>query len=565
MRFKVFSVALFVQFLCVSLLCAQLQRSDSGVIMAMEEELLRSSKNLRMEGYEPPYFISYQIKDNTSYTIRGKFGALLSSDKNRTRRLFVDVRVGSYEFDNSIKGKSGGKVPFYEASYIPLDNDPDAIRTVLWQVTDYTYKQALIQYFNKKAGYVERVKDELLPSFSREAPHVYYGPEIRLVFNPDEWEERVRVLSALYKNYGEIIDGGISITAQKETTYFVNTEGTRYVGDEILYSIDMNVTTRADDGSFIRNYKNLYYTSDKDIPSVKELETTIKDTIEETLRIREAEVISPISVPAILEPEAAGIMFHEAVGHRLEGERQIDDTEGHTFKERVGEKVIPDFLSIVDDPTIRSFNGTNLMGYYLFDDQGIPGRRVILVERGILKGFLLSRTPVKGFLRSNGHGRASYGRAPMARMGNLIIKSYKEYPKKKLKELLLQEVRRQNKPFGLIIKKMIGGETNTSSYDFQAFKATPLVVYKVDPKTGEENLVRGVEIVGTPIVSINKIIATGDDYAVFNGFCGAESGYVPVSTVAPSVLVSEIELQRVSDQKEKPPILPPPFLKKHTD
>jgi predicted Zn-dependent protease len=252
-------------------------------------------------------------------------------------------------------------------------------------------------------------------------------------------------------------------------------------------------------------------------------------------------------------------MFHEAVGHRLEGERQIDDTDGQTFKGRVGEKIIPPFLSINDDPTVKDFNGTDLLGYYPFDDQGVPGKNVLLVEDGILRNFLLSRTPVDGFNKSNGHGRASYGRAPMARMSNLIIKSDKVYTREELKSLLLKEVKHQNKPFGLVIKRMMGGETNTSSYNFQAFKATPLVIYKVNPDTGKETPVRGVEIVGTPLVSINKIIATTKDYGVFNGFCGAESGYIPVSAVAPSVLVSEIELQRISDPKEKPPLLPPPF------
>jgi predicted Zn-dependent protease len=207
---------------------------------------------------------------------------------------------------------------------------------------------------------------------------------------------------------------------------------------------------------------------------------------------------------------------------------------------------------------MRNFNNINLLGYYPFDDQGVPGQRVVLAENGILKSFLLSRTPINGFYKSNGHGRASYGKPPMARMSNLVIKSNNEYTREKLKELLLEELRRQNKPFGLIIKKMMGGETNTSSYNFQAFKATPLIVYKVDP-TGKETLVRDVEIVGTPLISINKIIATANDYDVFNGFCGAESGYVSVSAIAPSVLLSEIEVQRTSEEKEKPPLLPPPF------
>ncbi|MEE8044368.1 MAG: TldD/PmbA family protein [Thermodesulfobacteriota bacterium] len=534
-------------------------RSDYIVLQAMEDELMRSQEKLKLEGYETPYFISYQIKDNEYYSIKGKYGAIASSENDRIRRLFVDVRVGNYDFDNSIKGRSGGGVPFHGASDVPVDNDPDAIRAALWQATDLAYKGALTQYFNKKANNVREIKDTNSKSFTREKSHDYYGPELNLTFNPGEWKDKIREISSVYKNYKELTNADIVITAQKETVYFINTEGTSYIRDEVLYSIDAQVTTRAKDGKVISNYRNLYYVSPKQIPSVKEIKAIVNEMVEETLVMRNAEVLSPVSVPALLEPEAAGVVFHEAIGHRLEGERQIDDNEGQTFKEKVGEIVIPPFLSIIDDPSMKNFNGTHLMGYYPFDDQGVPGERVVLIDKGILRNFLLSRTPVNGFERSNGHGRASYGRAPIARMSNTIIESDTEYSKEKLKELLIEEVKRQNKPFGLLIKRMKGGETNTSSYNFQAYRATPVAIYKVDPKTGEETPVRDVEIVGTPLVSINKIIATGDDYSVFNGFCGAESGYIPVSTVAPSILVSEIELQRKSSKKEKLPLLPPPF------
>ena len=534
-------------------------RSDYIVLQAMEDELMRSQEKLKLEGYETPYFISYQIKDNEYYSIKGKYGAIASSENDRIRRLFVDVRVGNYDFDNSIKGRSGGGAPFHNASDVPVDNDPDAIRAALWQATDLAYKGALTQYFNKKANNVLEIKDTNSKSFTREKSHDYYGPELNLTFNPGEWKDKIREISSVYKNYKELTNADIVITAQKETVYFINTEGTSYIRDEVLYSIDAQVTTRAKDGKVISNYRNLYYVSPKQIPSVKEIKAIVNEMVEETLVMRNAEVLSPVSVPALLEPEAAGVVFHEAIGHRLEGERQIDDNEGQTFKEKVGEEIIPPFLSIIDDPSMKNFNGTHLMGYYPFDDQGVPGERVVLIDKGILRNFLLSRTPVNGFERSNGHGRASYGRAPIARMSNTIIESDTEYSKEKLKELLIEEVKRQNKPFGLLIKRMKGGETNTSSYNFQAYRATPVAIYKVDPKTGEETPVRDVEIVGTPLVSINKIIATGDDYSVFNGFCGAESGYIPVSTVAPSILVSEIELQRKSSKKEKLPLLPPPF------
>ncbi len=553
---------LFISSFTVSI-AQESKRSDLVVLQAMQDELNRSQQELKLESYESPYFISYQIKDNEFYSIKGKYGAIASSDNNRVRRLYVDVRVGDYDFDNSIKGISGGRVPFHDAYEVPVDNDPDAIRATLWQVTDYAYKEALTQYFNKKANNVQEIKDINSKSFTKEASHTYFGPEIELAFNAPEWEDKIRDISSVYKNYKELTNADIVITAQQETVYFVNTEGTKYIRDELLYSIDAQVVARAEDGKEITNYRNLYYVSPEDIPSVEEIKSVVKEMIEETLEMRNAEVLSPVSVPALLEPEAAGVVFHEAVGHRLEGERQIDDDEGQTFKEKVGQKVIPAFLSIIDDPSKKSLNGTHLMGYYPFDDQGVPGERVVLIENGVLKNFLLSRTPVNGFERSNGHGRASYGRAPIARMSNTIIESKTEYTQEKLKELLIEEVKRQNKPFGLLIKSMKGGETNTSSYNFQAYRATPVVIYKVDPKTGKETPVRDIEIVGTPLVSINKIIATGNDYSVFNGFCGAESGYIPVSTVAPSILVSEIEFQRKSSKKEKLPLLPPPFFQRN--
>ncbi|MBI4228629.1 MAG: TldD/PmbA family protein [Deltaproteobacteria bacterium] len=559
MRLRVLSIIIFSLFLIPSISVSESKRGDNVVLNAMEQELNRSWKKLRLDGYEAPYFISYQIKDNAFYIIKGKYGAVIELGNDRTRRLFVDVRVGDYEFDNSILGKSGGSAASFDSSIIPLDNDIDSIRAVLWQATDAAYKDALTQYFNKKAENVGEVKDEEIPSFSREEAHIYNEPEIELVFNPKDWGMKIREVSSVFKEYKDLIDASVSITAQKETVYFVNSEGSRYIRDEILYSIDADAMTRADDGRLIKHYENLYYFAPQDIPSVDKLRSVMRDLVKETLDMKGAEVLSPVNVPAILEPEAAGIVFHEAVGHRLEGERQINDKEGRTFKDRLGEKIIPTFLSIIDDPELKSFNGIHLLGYYPVDDEGVPGQSVVLVENGILRNFLLSRTPINGFKRSNGHGRAAYRRAPMARMSNTIVKSKKEYPKQELKSLLIEEVKRQEKPFGLIIKKMTGGETNTSTYDFQAFRATPLVVHKVDPETGKETPVRDVEIVGTPLVSINKIFATGDDYEVFNGFCGAESGYVPVSTVAPSILVSEIELQRQSSKKEKLPLLPPPF------
>jgi predicted Zn-dependent protease len=257
--------------------------------------------------------------------------------------------------------------------------------------------------------------------------------------------------------------------------------------------------------------------------------------------------------------EATGVLFHEVIGHRLEGERLADDSEGQTFKGQIGQPVIPAFLDVLDDPTVRSQGPLALNGHYDFDDEGVPARPVALIQGGVLKSYLTSRKPVVGAATSNGHGRAEGNADPMARMGVTIVRSTRRVPFARLKEMLLAEVRRQGKPFGLIIRDITGGSTNTASFGYQAFKGTPRLVYRVDARTGAETLVRGVDMVGTPLTSINKIVATSDHTGVFNGFCGAESGFVPVSTVAPAVLLSEIELQRAQRTRQKQTVLPPPW------
>ncbi len=296
-----------------------------------------------------------------------------------------------------------------------------------------------------------------------------------------------------------------------------------------------------------------------ELPSTAAVQDAVRKVVAELEALRAAPAIDPYTGPAILEAEAAGVLFHEAVGHRLEGERLEDDKDGQTYKGQVGQHVLPPFVTIVDDPTLARAAGTPLNGSYAFDEQGVPARRTVLVKDGKLVSYLLSHKPVKPFAQSNGHGRSQGARAPMARMANLVVESSRQVSMAELKKRLMAEARKQGKPFGLVIRDIQGGNTNTASFGYQAFKGTPRLVYRVDAKTGKEELVRGVELVGTPLASVNKLLATSDQPRVFNGYCGAESGYVPVSTVAPAVLVGEIELQRVARANERRPILPSPW------
>jgi TldD protein len=542
-------------------------RGDSRVVLleAMRAEVDRSMEKLRIGGYEAPYFLAYGVKDLSSSQIVGRFGAVFEDDTRRSRKLYVDLRVGSYEFDSSgqdpmaaFLGNEGQT--WYAPREAPLEDDPRALRNALWLVTDEKYKEALSTFFKKKSRNVYRPDDpDRAASFTREIPQRHVDRPLPFAFQPPRWRETVRDLSAMFRGHPEIFEASVRVTAEKQVRWFASSEGSALVTEEVLFGVVVQAVARAEDGQLLDNGRVFYARSEADLPPVPELRREVEGVIRELLALRRAPVLDPYTGPAILAPEATGVLFHESIGHRLEGDRQEDDKEGQTFKGQVGKQILPRFLTVVDDPTVARSGKESLNGAYGFDDQGVPAQRALLVEDGVLRGFLLSRKPVKGFTRSNGHGRSQAGHAPVARMGNLVVTSKRQVSMPDLKRMLIEEAKRQGKPHGLLIRDITGGNTNTMSYGFQAFKGTPRLVYRVDVQTGREELVRGVELVGTPLTSVNKIVATGGEAKVFNGFCGAESGYVPVSTIAPAALVSEVELQRVARANERSPILPAPW------
>lgn len=565
--------------LLAALLAAALSSSDMGappqaaasrdprlaLLDAMAQEGNRSMERLRITGYEAPYFLAYQLKDLRQEELSGRFGAIFDDASRHDRKLLADVRVGSYQVDSSgrddlsmVIGSEGQT--YFASKDAPLEDDPQALRNALWLVTDEKYKEALSSYFRKKSKGVYRSDEaERAPSFTQEPPQHHVDPPSPFVFDRPRWRGDVQRLTALFREHPEVFDSSMKVTAEKQVRWFTSSEGTALVTEETLYAIHVQAVARAVDGQLLENSRDFYARTEATLPGPERLEREVRSLIRELEALRSAPALDPYSGPAILAPEATGVLFHEAVGHRLEGERQDDDKEGQTYKGQVGKRILPSFLSVVDDPTLRAQGEVALNGFYAFDDQGVPAQRTTLVEDGVLRTFLLSRKPVKPFTRSNGHGRGQGASAAVARMGNLVVSSRRRVPMTELKRLLIAEAKRQGKPYGLIIQDITGGNTNTLSYGYQAFKGTPRLAYRVDVLTGKQELVRGIELVGTPLTSINKLVATSDEARVFNGYCGAESGYVPVSTVAPAALISEIELQRVARANERSPILPAPW------
>lgn len=295
------------------------------------------------------------------------------------------------------------------------------------------------------------------------------------------------------------------------------------------------------------------------LPDEATVRKAVQGVIDDVRALREAPIVEPYTGPAILMNRATGVFFHEIFGHRIEGHRQKDVEEGQTFAKKLNQQVLPEFLSVIDDPTRKTFGDVELNGYYLYDDEAVKAQPARVIEDGILKTFLMSRSPTRGITKSNGHGRRQPGMKAVGRQGNLILESKKQVPFAKLRELLIEECRKQDKPYGLLFGDISGGFTTTRRWSPQAFKVQPILVYKVYVDGRPDELVRGVDIVGTPLTSFSQIVATGDDPGVFNGMCGAESGSVPVSAIAPSILVSQIEIEKKRKSQDRPPILDAPI------
>ena len=531
----------------------------SPLIGAMQTELERSFKVLG--GQDPrAYFIGYTITDAQRAEVSGSNGALLSSSEGRNRWLQVSVRAGTYALDNTHKVGEQRMASGGPGTAIPVDNDEQVVRRAIWLETDGQYRnaaEALIKIRSSKEVKADTAEGRA-PDFSHEQPHKSIEPEVSFTLDRKPWEEKVRAYTKTFRESPDILNSIVTFSALAQNAYLVNTEGTQLQSGQIRYRLELFIQGKAADGMNIERYYNFDWVDPKDAPNDKEVAAASATLRKEMEGLVKAPLNEPSVGPALLTGRAAAVFFHEVFGHRAEGHRQKDISEGQTFAKKVGEPILPDFLSIVDDPTEKKEGHEDLLGYYRFDDEGVSTHEVVLVDHGVLKNFEMSRSPLADFPHSNGHGRRQLGATPVSRQGNLIVRSSKAVTNTQLRAKLIELVKAQNKQYGLLIDDIAGGFTFTGRGQPQAFQVQPLVVYKVFADGRPDELVRGVDIVGTPLAALTKIVATGDTAEVFNGYCGAESGSVPVSAVAPAILTSELEVQKKQADTDAPPILPPP-------
>src|ERR1700730_13012508 len=530
-----------------------------AVLTAMQDELDRSMAAMS-KGDPADCFISYTVADRQYSEVSGSNGALLTSGETRARWLEVQTRVGTYQLDDT--HKLADRQPSWTSpgTSVAADDDIPVLRREIWRETDRQYRaatQALIKVKTSQQVQVQTAEGGA-PDFSREEAHTSIGTRVEIKVDRKPWEERVRRYTAAFSKSPAVLNSIATFTALSMNQYQVNTEGTRLGFGQVHYRLELYVQSKAPDGMDINRYANFDWLNPKDAPDEKTVSARIETMIQETESLDKAPLVDPYAGPALLTGRAAAVFFHEVFGHRAEGFRQKDINEGQTFTSKVGEQILPDFISIQDDPTEASFGGQMLLGNYPYDDEGVKAEHVALVDHGVLRTFLMSRSPLVNIPHSNGHGRRQLGFVPVARQGNLIVSSSRMVTNDQLRQKLVELVRTQGKPFGLLIDDIAGGLTFTGRGNPQAFQVLPLMVYKVFPDGRADQLVRGVDIVGTPLVSLTKIVATGDTPDIFNGYCGAESGSVPVSAVAPAILISEMEVQKKQTSTDRPPILSPP-------
>lgn len=531
----------------------------SPLLRILCDELRRNFETLQAKAEPAPYFLSYEVTDQNTRAVAGNMGVLQTDESSHSRHLDVSVRVGTPELDNYHRGVADTGQFAATGVSIALEDEPAAVRRSLWLETDRAYRAASERLIKIRTNREVKTADrDQSADFSREAPANGSEPPAVIRFDDAAWRARVKSLSALFAKHPAVLVSGVNVVVQNERRTLATTEGASVEHGRSFARVIVFAQGKAADGMDLGTSDYFDALQASDLPNDEALAAAVERTATKLETLLQAPVAEPFFGPAIFSGRASGVFFHEIFGHRIEGHRQKDESEGQTFTRSVGAQVLPNFLSVVFDPTLRKAEGVDLNGWYTFDDEGIAARPVMAVENGVLRNFLMSRSPISGFAQSNGHGRRQPGREVVSRQSNLIVQSTRTVSDAELRKQLIAEVKRQNKPYGLYFEDVTGGFTNTGRVGLQAFKVLPIIVYRVYADGRPDEMIRGVDIVGTPLASFSKILATSDRTEVFNGYCGAESGSVPVSAVSPALLISEIEIEKQNKSQDRPPLLPAP-------
>ncbi len=525
------------------------------LILVASEECQRAAQKLRKPGLPKLFYLSYLIRDHEFFNVEARFGALYKEDHYSRRNCLTDAHVGSFRKDQISEGgleENSKEEESYSYLGLPIHDRKEALRIGLWRLTDAKYREAEEAYFRRKAHELTYLNlHPELHDWEKRKPVVDLAPGSLPAIDREHWSRYVEKASATARNHPGIKNSHVSLQVKHQTRLFVNSDGSQIAESQAFWQLEAYLWHLSEKGDGIPWTISHFVNDPSELPDLKQIRREIRSAAQLLEKVAAAPRFHSYSGPVLLDPIPAGLLIHEAMGHRLEGNRLRSGGEARTFADSLGKTVLPEFLSLSDHPQdshleLPSGESRSLVGHYRFDDEGTPSATADLISGGKLKGFLTSRVPIERRHSSNGHARSSHHERAISRMGVTHLESEHTATSRELKAKLLEEVKRQNLPYGIRILNASSGETTTDAYDFQAFLGEINLAARVFPD-GREELIRGVNFVGTPLNAVQGIIAAGDDPVIDNAWCGAESGMVPVSTISPSLLIRNLELQSKAD------------------
>jgi predicted Zn-dependent protease len=525
-------------------------KDENVVIRALQDELKRSMDQLKLKDFEKPYFIEYVVEDEDGIEIESKFGGILNSSRQRKRTLFTQVRIGSYEFDNSDEYSNSFRLPLP----MPLDDDYTAIRRSAWFVTDFAYKQAIDQLASKKAAKQsepEEDEEEKFPYLSKEEPVIAVEKRGTLQADQEKWEKQVRAWSAMFRKFPEVQDSTVSFYARYVNRYLINSEGTRVLEPRFLIALNVYAEALTTNNIRLTPSRHIYAKSFDDFPSTEEINGVINNLAQDLTKLRNAPQFEGKYIgPALFTERAAVQLFLQLLAPNLDNAGLV---------ERLDRKVLPTFLSVIDDPTQKKVGNFNLIGDYKLDAQGVAAKPLTLVENGVLKTLLSTREPTKEFPRSNGRGRSSGSGNVQAIISNMFVQAKSGKSFVELKQQLIEACRAQGLSYGILFREI----DSTFAPDGNEL-TVPIMAYKVYVEDGREEIIRNTDIFDLSVRELRQILAAGNDAHAFNILIGNghQGEGIPVSVVVPSVLLDEIDLRKDTSAKERPMILTHPFFSK---
>lgn len=519
------------------------QMQQDVVLRALVDELQRNKDGLKLEDLQRPYFIEYALIDMAGAYASADLGALTRSTESRSRNLRTEIRVGSYQLDNTNFG--GGSGGYYGGGAdIPLEDDYNAIRQAIWWATDRDYKDVIESYEGKLAFMKTKMIEDKPDDFSHEEPTIFFEERLTPAAELKAFESLAIELSKVFRDYPDVQDSGVSVGGGGGNRYLVNTEGTRMRTHGLWYTLQVGAQVQADDGMKMSDSFTLYHRKLEDFPPLPDLVARLRHMAEQLIAVRNAPKLDSYAGPVLIEAEPAAQVFTQRFGNRFNGgQRNVGSgTDPDDFENKLEKRVLPRFLNVVDDPTQKTIEGVPIMGHYEYDDQGVKVAPLTLVEKGRLKALVMSRNPSRKFKNSNGHGRGVY--QPSASIGTLIVTSTEPQTAEDLKQQLLEACEEEDLEFGIRIASFGGGGGGM-----------PLLMYKVFPD-GKEELVRAAEIARFDLKAFKRMIAAGDEPHVLN--MGSMQGR---TVVAPAMLFEELDLAKIDRDFDKPPLLPNPLVR----